>query len=261
MINTDKLTITQIDQMTAFNNLNELEFIMDEMTDATISNSEEKSDIVGRGGRKISSLKKNKAVTVKGTSGLIVGGAIAAMTGSSIESGSHTIRYTDVLTVHENKATVARTPSGVSGSEIGAVYIKNSDGTLGKKLTQAASADTTGHFTVADKQITLFAGDVKDGEEIVAFYDVNVDSAKISNDSETYGKTLKVYLDCRVQDTCDNIYHAQFIVPRCDFSGTFDLTFGNEPSTLAWEGQSLAGGYTGSTKLWDLIIFGDETNE
>ena len=56
-VDVSKLIITEIAQITAFNNAGELEFILDEVQDGSISNSQEKTDITGRNGRKIASLK------------------------------------------------------------------------------------------------------------------------------------------------------------------------------------------------------------
>lgn len=258
-IDVSKLTITEIDQMTTFNNAGELEFIMDEMSDATISNTEEKVDITGKGGRKIGSLKKNKAVKVTGTNGLLVGGGLAAQTGSDIGEGEYAVRATDVIVVKTGKGATTDEAIGTAGAEIGILYRKNANGSLNKidALKQVAAEPKTGEFTyVPDtKAITFFAGDVVDGEELVAFYDKTVTSAKISNDSETYSKTLKMYLDVTCQDNCDNVYHGQFIIQRADFSGSFDLQFGGEPSTHAFEAESLAGGCSGSTALWDFIVY------
>lgn len=256
-IDVNKLIITQVDQITAFNNANELEFILDELTATTISNSEEKTDITGKGGRKIASLKKNKAVKITGTNALVVGGAIAAITGTEVESGTYKVRFTDIIVVNNDKCETKDTAVGTAGAEIGTIYVKNANGSLGRTLSQNATASKNGEFAYdpATKEITFFEGDLKNGEEVVAFYDVEVESAKISNDSEKYGKTLKLYIDITAQDNCDNVYHGQFIIQRADFNGTFDLAIGSEPTTQAFEAESLAGGCTGSSNLWDLIIF------
>lgn len=257
-INVDKLSITEIDQITAFNNSDELEFIMDEVQEGSIKNTQDKSDITGRGGRKIGSLKKNKGVTVSATNGLLVGGALAAQTGTEVEQGTFRVRKTEVVTVKSNKATLTGTPVGTAGDEIGFAYLKDANGALGKKFTQDSEATATGKFTFATKELTFFAGDIKDGEEIVVFYDEDVTAAKISNDSEKYSKTLKLYIDVTCTDVCDNLYHGQFIIDRADFNGEFDLSFGNDPSVHAIEAESLAGGCSGSTKLWDFIVYGNK---
>ena len=256
-VDVNKLSITQIDQITCFNNANELEFIMDEIQQGAINNTQEKVDITGKGGRKIGSLKKNKSVTVSATNGLLVGGALAAQTGSEVEQGTYKVRVTDVIVVKTNAGATAQKAVGTVGAEIGTLYKKNANGSLGEKLTQVASTPKTREFTYAPETntITLFAGDVADGSEVVAFYDVEVESAKISNDSETYSKTLKMYIDVTAQDNCDNLYHGQFIIPRADFSGEFNLDLGGDPSVHAIEAESLAGGCTGSTVLWDFIVY------
>ena len=256
-INIDKLSITQVDQITAFDG-NDLEFIMDEVTETTLSQEEEITDITGRGGRKIGSLKKNKAVTGKGTNGLIVGGALAAMVGSEVEENEEEkVRYTDTsLKVASNKASIEKKESlvGADGQEIIAVYVKNKDGSLGKKFTQNATA-AAGEFSYSEGEITFNEGELADGTELVAFYDIKVKAKKVSNVSDKYSKTLKLYIDCTAQDTCDNQYHVQFIIPRADFHGTFDLTFGGDPSTQDFEFGSLAGGCGGSNSLWDMVVF------
>ena len=128
---------------------------------------------------------------------------------------------------------------------------------MGKKFTQVASEPQTGQFTYTPggKTFTFFADDIEDGTEIVAFFDVETTATKISNDSETYSKVLNLYVDATAQDNCDNAYHVQIHIPRADFSGEFELTMGGDPSVHAIEVESLAGGCTGSTNLWDFIVF------
>lgn len=255
-VDVSKLIITQIDQIMAFNNANELEFVMDELTDATISNSEDRVDITGKGGRIIGSLKRNKSVTISGTNGLLVGGALAAQTGTEIEQGTYAVRMSEIIVVNSNAATITQEAVGTTGAEV-QIYVKNPNGSCGQALEQVASSPTTGQYTYtpAGKALAFFDGDYADGTELIAIYDAEVESAKISNDSEKYSKTLRMYIDVTAQDNCDNEYHGQFYIPRADFSGTFDLTFGNDPTTHAFEATALAGGCTGSTNLWDFIVF------
>lgn len=257
-VDVNKLVITEIAQITAFNNAGELEFILDEVQNGSIKNSQEKSDVTGRNGRKIASLKKNKAVTVSATNGLLVGGLLAAQTGTEVEHGEFKIRVTDIVTVSENKCTISKEAVGTKGNEIGVIYIKNSNGSLGKKFEQSDSVDT-GKFTYKPdtKEIAFNDGEINDGTEIVAFYDVVVESAaRISNDSEKYSKVLRLYIDVVLQDDCDVEYAGQVIIQRADVSGEFELTLGGDNFAHAFEAESLAGGCAGSTNLWDLIVYG-----
>lgn len=254
-VDVSKLIITEVAQITAFNNAGELEFIMDEVQNGTINNTQEKSDVQGRNGRKLASLKKNKAVTVSATNGVLVGGALAAQTGTEVEQGTFNVRITDVITVNSNKCTTSKTAVGVTGAEIGTVYIKNANGSLGEKLEQDSAA-AAGKFAYDPTTKELTVDGIADGTELVAFYDVEVESARISNDSEKYSKVLKLYIDVVLQDNCDVEYAGQVIIQRADVSGEFELSLGGDNFAHSFEAESLAGGCTGSTNLWDLIVYG-----
>lgn len=254
-VDVSKLIITEVAQITAFNNAGELEFIMDEVQNGTIQNSQEKSDITGRNGRKIASLKKNKAVTVSATNGMLVGGALAAQTGTDVEQGTFKVRITDVMTVKNNTCKTSRTAVGVTGAEIGTIYLKNANGSLGAKMEQDAEA-ADGKFAYDPTTQEITVSGLADGTEIVAFYDVEVEAAKISNDSESYSKVLKLYIDVVLQDSCDVEYAGQVIIQRADVSGEFELSLGGDSFAHSFEAESLAGGCSGSTNLWDLVVYG-----
>lgn len=260
-MNIDKFTITSYDQIIGFDRATgSLDIILDELSDFTLSHEEEKTDITGKNGRIISSLKKNKKVTGKGTNGMLSGGALASMLGTEIKDGEHTIRYTDPIIVAANMGITKETAIGTPGNEIGSIYIKDPNNAYisgGRKLTQTSGEPASGEFLYdpASKTITFYDGDVADGSEVIAFYDAKVSGKKISNDSNHYSKTLQVFLDVTCQDGCDNIFHGQFIIDRADFNGTFDIQGGAEPTTLGFEFTSLPNLCTGRSDLWDFVLF------
>lgn len=261
-MNIDKFTITAYDQLTGFDrSTGNLEMILDELNDFTLGHEEEKTDIAGKGGRAISSLKKNKKVNGRGTNGMLSGGALATMLGAEIEDGDFTIRYTDPIVVNGNEGSTTEIAIGTPGNEIGTIYVRDANNAYisgGTKLTQVSGEPaSTGEFSYnpTEKKITFFAGDVPDGTEVIAFYDATVTGKKISNNADNYSKTLEVFIDCTCQDGCDNIFHGQFIIPRADFSGTFDLAGGSDPATQGFEFTSLPNLCTGKSDLWDFIVF------
>lgn len=260
-MNIDKFTITSYDQILGFDKANgSLDMILDELTDFSLSQEEEKVDISGKAGRVIGSLKKNKKVTGSGTNGMLSGGALAAMTGTQIEDGEFTIRYTDSVTVVSNKAVTSETALGTAGNEIGTIYLRDENKAYisgGKKLTQTSAAPAANEFSYdpATKEITFFAGDVTDGTEVILFYDAKVTGKKITNDADQYSKTLQVFIDVTCQDSCDHLFHGQFLIPRADFSGTFQIQGGAEPSTQGFEFISQPDLCTGKNSLWDFIVF------
>lgn len=260
-MNIDKFTITSYDQLTGFDRTNgSLDMVLDELNDFTLSQEEEKTDIAGKGGRTIGSLKKNKKVTGKGTNGMLSGGALAATLGVDIEDGEFEIRYTDPIIVKSNKGTTTETAVGTVGNEIGTIYVRDENNVYisgGKKLTQTSASPKTGEFSYdpTTKEITFFDGDIADGTEVMAFYDAKVTGKKITNDADNYSKTLQVFLDVTCQDGCDNVFHGQFIIDRADFNGTFDIQGGSDPSTLGFEFTSLPNLCTGKSDLWEFVLF------
>ncbi|MCF0131197.1 MAG: hypothetical protein HUJ71_05690 [Pseudobutyrivibrio sp.] len=262
MINLDKFTIVSYDQISGFDRTNgSLVLIMDELSDFSLAHTEEKSDITGKAGRVIGSLKKNKSVTGSGTNGLLSGGALAAMVGGEIVDGDKlNVHYTDVLTVQNDKATTTLKAIGTAGNEIGTVYVPGDSGafiTDGTKLTQAASAGTTGTFAYDPdtKELSFHTNELADGTQIYVFYTAEVEGKELKNDANKFSKTLALYVDCTCQDACDNQFHGQFIIERADFSGSFTLQGGTDPATQGFEFTTLPNLCTGKTDLWDFIVF------
>ena len=253
-VNTDRLIITSLDEMRCFNNAGELEFIMDELQDTTISNAQENVDITGRNGAIIAQLKRNKSVTITGNNGFLVGGGLAAQTGAEVEQGTFNIRVSEVLTVKSNAVTMEGDPVGDPGAEIIALYKRNENGSMGTKFEQDATA-SVGKFEYSDKTITFSSGELQDGDQVVVIYDRETEAAKIVNDSKRYSKTLRMYIDATAKDNCDNEYHVQIQIPRADFSGEFDIAMGSEATSHAWSVSCLADTCSGSGNLWEFYVF------
>jgi len=261
MINVADISITTLETIKAYDLDGTPRFILDELQNARIANTQEKEDITGKGGRKLNSLKKNKAVTVSGTNGLVSGGLLEAQTGGTFESKTSTpVAWTDYLTIASNKATTAYKAVGTAGSEIEAVYIKSTDGTLGTKLEQAATA-AEGKFAYnnTSKELTFNSGDYTDGTEIVVFYTRNIAGAVVANESDKYSEKLALYIDAFGEDMCGKTYRIQFYIPKADFSGDFDIEMGDNQTVHAFEAESLVGGNCSAIgtagALWTYTIF------
>ena len=261
MVNIADISITTLETIKAYGLDGTPRFILDELQNARIANTQEKEDVTGKGGRKLNSLKKNKAVTISGTNGLVSGGLLEAQTGGTFEEKNSTpVAWTDYLTVSSNKATTNYKAIGTAGAEIEGLYVKNSNGTMGTKLEQAASA-SEGKFAYAPatKELTFAEGALEDGTEIVVFYTRNIKGSVITNDSEKYSEKLTLYIDAFGEDLCGRQYRIQFYVPRADFSGDFDIELGDNQTVHAFEAESLAGGACGalgnSGALWTYTIF------
>lgn len=257
-ININDITITSIETITAFDiSTGDFRFTLDELQNTTIAQSQEKTDITGKQGRKLGSLKRNKAVTISGTNGLVSAGLLELQTGGKFEEKVTTVMWTDYLTVASNQATTNYVAIGTAGNEIESVYIKNPDGTLGNALEQDAAAGT-GKFAYdpATKVISFNAGEIADNTEIVVFYTRQIKGSVLENMSNTYSEKCTLYIDAFGEDTCSNVYRVQFYIPKADFDGNFELAMGDSQTVHAFEAESLAGSCGADGAFWTYTIFG-----
>ena len=255
------IAITSLETITAFDVVTgSYLFTLDELQDATIQNSEEKQEITGKQGRKLTNLKRNKAVTISGNNGLLSGGLLELQTGNAFEHKATQVSWTDYLTVSSNTATGSFVAVGTEGAEITDLYIKNADGTLGSKLEQASTA-ASGKFAYAPSTKKFTFTGLADGTEIVAYYKRNITADVLSNISDVYSKKAMLYVDAFGEDKCANVYRIQFFLPKADFSGEFEVAMGDNQTVHAFEAESLAGACVSgnSSLLWTYTIFGENT--
>lgn len=266
-MNVNDITITSLETIDAFDIVTgSYLFTLDELQSATISQSEEKTDITGKQGRKLSSLKKNKSITVSGNNGLVSGGLLEVQTGSTFENKDTEVMWTDYLIVSSNNATTTYKAVGTAGNEIESVYVKNADGTLGKTLTQDTSAGS-GKFAYnpTSKAITFSSGDVENGAEIVVYYKRKIKADVLNNMSDTYAKKCALYVNAVGEDKCSNVYRIQFYIPKADFNGEFSIEMGENQTVHAFEAESLAGAGCGyhnqSGQLFTYTVFGADAKD
>lgn len=258
-MNIADLTITSLETINAFDiTTGAYKFTLDELQNATIAQTQERVDITGKQGRKLSSLKRNKAVTISGANGMLSGGLLELQTGSEFENKVTTVKWTDYLTVTGNAATTTYKAVGTTGNEVEAVFVKNTDGTLGDKLTQDATVGE-GKFTYTpdSKALAFNEGEISDGTEIVVFYDRQIQADVLENLSDHYSGKCALYIDVFAEDKCANVYRVQFYVPKADFNGEFSLEFGGDSQVVHnFEAESLAGACGTSGALWTYTVFG-----
>ena len=263
------ITITSLETITAFDiTTGNYLFTMDELQNASIAQSQETTDITGKGGRLLNTLKRNKAVTISGTNGFISGGMLELQTGSSFENKATEVLWVDYLTVgatgttDANKAYTAYKAVGTTGSEIEALYVRGADGSLGTKLTQDSTL-AAGKFTYAPgtKELAFYASDGYAGKEIVVYYKRKITADVLSNESDKYSGKCQLFIDAIGEDKCANIYRVQFYIPKADFNGEFTLDMGDSQTVHAFEANALAGACGAGATLWTYTVFGENTED
>lgn len=262
-ININDITITSLELITAFDiGTGNYKFTLDELQNAAINQTQEQVDITGKQGRKISALKKNKAVTITGANGLVSGGLLELQTGGKFENKATEVLWTDYLTVKSDAATTSYTAVGTTGAEIEGVYVKNNDGTLGVNYTQGdTAADTVFTYNPSTKALGFASGKITDGTEIVVYYKRKISADVLENMSDSYSDKCTLYIDALGEDKCSNVYRIQFYIPKADFKGDFNFEMGENQTVHSFEAEALAGSCGGSKSLWTYTIFGVDAED
>lgn len=257
------ISITSLETITAFDLVSgNYKFTLDELQNATISQTQETLDITGKGGRKINRIKRNKAVTISGASGIVSGGLLELQTGSEFRNGVTKVMWTDYITVGEgNTAYTAYKAVGTVGAEIKNLFIRNADGTRGTELIQANEA-ASGKFAYnnSTKELT-FHTDITKGTEIVAYYERQITADVLDNESDIFSGKAILYVDALGEDKCGNVYRVQFYIPKADFSGEFSFEMGDNQTVQNFEAEALAGACGVGGMLWTYTIFGVDAED
>lgn len=265
MLNVNDLSITSFETVMACNiNGGVFRFLLDEMQSCTINNTQENTNLTGRGGRTIGMLKRNKSVTVSGTNGMVSLGLIEAEVGSSGESKTTTVKIPDYIVAKEDDdgnviAVTNYVAVGTAGNEIGELHVKDSAGRVTATLTQDASAsDGKFAYDPETKTISFAADDVEAGDEITVYYKRQIKAdVVIENVSDNFSEKLELYIDAIAEDKCKNEYRVQFFIPYADFSGNFELAMGDSQTVHSFEATSLASACgNGSSTFWTMTVFG-----
>ena len=263
-MNINDITITSLETITAFDiTTGAYLFTLDELQNATIAQSQEKTDITGKQGRKLATLKRNKAVTISGTNGIVSHGLLELQTGANFENKATEVMWTDYITVPTTVADAATAYKaiGTSGAEIIALYKKNSDGTLGTQLTQAAEA-AAGKFAYnpSTKKLTFHESDnITAGTELVAYYKRKITADTLADLSDKYSGKCVLYIDALAEDRCANVYRLQIHVPKADFDGEFSLEIGDNQTVHEFNADALGGACGAGTVFFNYTLFGANT--
>ena len=256
MVNVADLAITSLETINAFDVVTgDYWFTLDELQSTTIAQGQDVTEITGKGGRRLSTLKRNKTLTVSGNNGLVSGGLLELQTGNKFSVKDTNVMWSDYLTVSSNAATTTYKAVGTSGAEIEGLFIRNANGTLDSELTQDSTA-ASGKFAYDPSTKALSFSGITDGTEIVVFYKRKINAAVLENESDKYSGKATLYIDALAEDTCANVYRVQIYIPKADFNGEFSIELGDNQTVHAFEANGLAGSCGLGGTLWTYTVFG-----
>lgn len=258
MVNIFDLAPTSLETITAFDVVTgSYLFTMDELQNASLAQGEEKIDITGKQGRKLTSLKRNKTLTVSGSNGMLSAGMLELQTGAKFKEAVAEVMWPDYLTVSANAATTSFTAVGTAGNEIAEVLVKDANGIVVKTLTQDAAV-AEGKFTYdpSTKALQFNDGEIADGSEIVVNYMRKIQANVLENMSDVYSGKATLYIDLMAEDKCSNVYRVQIKIFKADFSGEFTMDFGDDQTVHNFEAEALAGACGAGGALFSWTVFG-----
>lgn len=262
-MNIADLLITSLETITAFDiTTGNYKFSLDDLQTATIAQGQEKTELTGKQGRRIGTLKRNKTITVSGTNGMMSAGLLELQTGNEFENKATLVLWSETLSVVDDATVTTYKAVGTIGNEIDSVYIRNADGTLGEKLEQAAAV-AAGKFTYdpATKTLAFNEEALADGTEIVVYYKRKIMADVLENMSDHYSGKCQLYIDALAEDRCANVYRVQFYVPKADFNGEFSFEMGENQSVHQFEAEGLAGACGSNGALWTYTVFGVNSDD
>lgn len=252
------LAITSLETITVFKAADgDYLFTLDELQNATISQSQESTDITGKAGRKLSTLKRNKTFSISATNGLVSTGLLAAQTGGELTEGAADILWTEELAVTTGAATTTYKAVGTAGSEIKHLWIKNSDGTLGAELVQDTTAsDGKFAYNPSTKVITFDGDDVDDETVVYVMYNRKITADQLVVDDDISDVKVEIFVDAICEDKCANQFHVQIHIPKADMSAEFSLEMGDNQAVHSFQADALAGKCGAGGNFWEWTVFG-----
>lgn len=253
-------TITSLETMDIYDRVTgDCLVSLDEITDVSLKNTEDKSEVKGKGGNVLFIIKKNKGLTGSGKSAYISGNLMAIQTGTDGVAGNITFKKRDITKVLSAATTVltSETADGTVGAEITSLKVTIGDVTTA--YTQATTASAT-KFSYAPltKTITLPTGVITADATVEVVYNYVKVGASISNRTDKYGKTVDLEISCLGKNICDEIYFIQISIPRADFTSVFDLAIGGDSTEHPFEFTGLVDKCPtngGDNKLWDFKVY------
>lgn len=272
-ISINNMIIDSIETIHAYTrDTDELALYLDQLDNVTISNTEEETDITGKGGAILKKIKKNKAVEVTGDNAIWSGSLLSAQLGTEVVTNAKTIvRRPDAIEIKGGIGKLSFKPVGATGNEIGIIFVRSANGDFISQQKYMQSADISKisngaspvfYYNKTDNTIQVpTSGEyaIEQGSIILASYDYETNGATITNYADVFGKVLDVWIDIIATDTCDRTYKCALHMPRGQFSGTFDIAISGEQVMQNFTINNLIDtcNTTSSNKLWDFIVYDD----
>ena len=248
MAKPDNIIITGLTQIAGYDlQTNELKYKFDEPQKCSIENEETVTDLTGRGGRLIGTMKTAKSAKITGANGVVSFAAMASQLGGKYEDLNDTVQ---VIESHEVKGGGIVTLKN-QASKIDSIALTDENNALGDAIT-SYTFDVPEDVTV----ITITDG-ADDGDMVTVAYQRAATGGILVNESGEYSGMDRWVVDAIGQDTCGNEYWVQIDIPKVSVAGTFALEMGEAQTVQNFEGRAVSSGCGGSSELYTIKVMGE----
>ena len=232
----NNLLIEKVDEAVFSNNSGQVKWTAADVSSPKISvtsESKEKTDAIQN---VISKIFQGKKAEISFESAFFSAQMIAAQSGTDIVRASSSspivTPFREVIKVGASSTTIKLGHSALTGS-IKEIYVQEKDRSLGKSYAFASAAGANA-FPFSGDTITLPTSGIKEGDNIVVYYEANVtDGIKVINtsDSKSDAGILRLYV--LFKDMCDEDVKYKGVVefpsaqisPDCEIGLAFDDTY------------------------------------
>lgn len=270
------LILTSIDSMTLWGPKKELLFALDDLQNVSIQNNEETTDITGKNGRKLATLKQSKTVTITGANGVVSAGMLATQTGGAYDyKDTYPVSWAESLIVDDGECKLSYKPVGLPGMEIRTIVRETVGGQIDtihplKQVNGTPEGEDEFSYDPVTQKLTFYTGSGLDQERYLVrvYYTRNVAVTHVDNPADKFAAEGYAIFDCTARDMCQNYFRSQLVVPRADFTGNFTLEIGQDQVLHNFELNALASingcdpDTLGQDSIyWDFIVFNRDADD
>jgi len=263
----DNILITELDTITGYRTNTDIpKYVIEEPQKCSVAHDEQITDLTGKGGVLIGTLKKGKSVRISYSNGVLSFAAMGSQLGVHYTVQEDTLQEREVLVLTTQGgnlvATTTYSAAGTIGAEIASVAAvgeNKSFALLDNVVQGAAVAPGTFTYNPATREIVLHAADVPTDTRIAVTYRRVASVGLLENDANQYAATDRWVIDAIGKDPCGKEYRVQIDANQVDVSGTFTLDIGETQTVQNVEGRCVKSGCAGNNdSLYKIKVIGLE---
>lgn len=236
-------------------------FRLDDLSDWTVNDTMEQTEIAGEHGMPIKAIKKAKGINGSCSNGVMSLAALKSDVGGTLSgNNTTTIRWTDAIKcVNSDTVTLRFTPAGdppnlyLVGKQVPNGCITN--------VYAPSSGDEPeqGEYAISGRTITFGDGTVQEGEIVVVRYDREMSGAQVlSNPGDTFSDDAMQILTFIGEDKACNQYLVQITFPKVVLNGTMSWGSGNETDAFNLDWTAMVSYCNGTgNRFFEMVILSE----